>query len=495
MPAVSEAQRKAMFAARAGHSNLGIPQKVGAEFAAADPGGKLPARAKDMAPSKWAMLKKLFAEWLTEEEAEPEHAGDAEPPKDRASSVAFVTPEGKVLFLKRGDAEENYPATWAWPGGKADGDETPEACALRECTEELGDACPSLEGMRNIDSKRTPFGWDHTTFTVPVKDEFEPKLNAEHSAFKWAHPDEPPEPLHPGVKATLDTLMAKVAEDMAALATAPNSGFRLGRRRREGEDATLPTVLFAGKKMTRDELITTARKARLQGRGDIARRAEDALAKEWSQATDMALDRALAADKRQYDADGRLHVDQANISKAAVNEYLGREINSVMKDEPGWKMLEPERRYKLLRHPEEIKKAVGTFNGLPILWIHKPASAQDHPHEITIGATGNDATFDHPYLKNSLSIWPAYASGAIEDGDQKQLSAGYAYKADMTPGEFEGEKYDGVMRDLVGNHLALVREGRAGSDVAVDEDADAKVWRNIEHALLVMGAPSEVHAP
>ena len=40
----SQAQRDAMFAAAAGHSTLGIPQKVGAEYAAADTGGHLPKR-------------------------------------------------------------------------------------------------------------------------------------------------------------------------------------------------------------------------------------------------------------------------------------------------------------------------------------------------------------------------------------------------------------------------------------------------------------------
>jgi hypothetical protein len=45
MPAVSQAQRRAMFAAKAGKSTLGIPQKVGAEFVKADKGGKLPAKA------------------------------------------------------------------------------------------------------------------------------------------------------------------------------------------------------------------------------------------------------------------------------------------------------------------------------------------------------------------------------------------------------------------------------------------------------------------
>lgn len=45
-PPVSEAQRRAMFAAKAGNSNIGIPQHVGKEFAEADPGGKLPEHAK-----------------------------------------------------------------------------------------------------------------------------------------------------------------------------------------------------------------------------------------------------------------------------------------------------------------------------------------------------------------------------------------------------------------------------------------------------------------
>jgi hypothetical protein len=45
MPAVSEAQRRAMYAAKAGKSTLGIPQSVGADFVAATPPGKLPAKA------------------------------------------------------------------------------------------------------------------------------------------------------------------------------------------------------------------------------------------------------------------------------------------------------------------------------------------------------------------------------------------------------------------------------------------------------------------
>lgn len=47
MPVVSEAQRRAMYAAKEGRSTLGIPAKVGAEFISATPKGKkLPARKK-----------------------------------------------------------------------------------------------------------------------------------------------------------------------------------------------------------------------------------------------------------------------------------------------------------------------------------------------------------------------------------------------------------------------------------------------------------------
>ena len=52
MPPVSQAQRRAMYAAAAGHSTLGIPASVGREFTAADKPGKLPARKTKAAKRK-----------------------------------------------------------------------------------------------------------------------------------------------------------------------------------------------------------------------------------------------------------------------------------------------------------------------------------------------------------------------------------------------------------------------------------------------------------
>lgn len=174
----------------------------------------------------------------------------------------------------------------------------------------------------------------------------------------------------------------------------------------------------------------------------------------------LAFDRSV----RSYDADGRLHVKTAHISKATVNPYWGEEIPDYEK-----LGLRKDKKYYLLRDPNELKKAAKTFNNLPILSEHQPVTADAHKPELVIGSTGTDARYNHPYLDNSLAFWPRSAIDDIEDGSQKELSCAYRYKADMTPGEYEGQKYDGVMRDIVGNHVALVKEGRAGSDVCVGD--------------------------
>lgn len=53
MPIESKAQQRAMYAAAAGKSNIGIPKKVGKEFVAAGPAKKsLPEKVKSGAPKR-----------------------------------------------------------------------------------------------------------------------------------------------------------------------------------------------------------------------------------------------------------------------------------------------------------------------------------------------------------------------------------------------------------------------------------------------------------
>ncbi|WPQ34370.1 DUF2213 domain-containing protein [Achromobacter xylosoxidans] len=177
----------------------------------------------------------------------------------------------------------------------------------------------------------------------------------------------------------------------------------------------------------------------------------------------LALDRATV---RTIDADGRMHVEVSNISKATVNPYRGNEI-------PDWETLglDPNRVYFLLRDPEELARAAPTFNNIPLLSKHIPVSAAEPQKEFVVGATGSNASYQAPYLKNSLVVWDAVAIALIDSEQQKELSPAYRYRADMTPGKYEGVAYDGVMRDLCGNHVALVEVGRTGPDVVVGDSS------------------------
>ncbi len=383
-----------MWAAKEGHSTLGIPRSVGEEF-----------------------------------------IGEDKTPNGHAAGILFVAPDGDVLLLRRSAAEKNYPGYWALPGGKGEGNEAPEQIAERETVEEIG--LDPGNKRKIIDRRATPNGMAYHTFAQPAATKFAPKLNGEHSGYAWFPLDDIPVKTHPALKATLAERVG-IADDMA-----PEDWQGL----REG------FVKWLGEEELEDE------------------HAEDCAAYDrrptWMEETGIIVRTGLAFDRdsvRSFDKDGRLHVRTAHISKAAINPYLGSEI-------PNWQALglDPKKVYKLYRDPAELQKAAPTFNNLPVLDDHIQVSADEPMQDRVVGTTGSECVFNNPYLDNCLSIWTKGGIEAIERETKKELSSAYHYRADMTPGEINGEQYDGVMRDIVGNHVALVEEGRAGSDVVVGD--------------------------
>ncbi len=169
-----------------------------------------------------------------------------------------------------------------------------------------------------------------------------------------------------------------------------------------------------------------------------------------------------APSQRETDENGFLHVGASHITKATVNPYYGREI-------PGWQEagLDPEAVYYGLRDPEELQASLETWAGLPLHIEHHVDSAEE-PQKLTrVGAVGTGAVWNPPYVDAPLTVWDRAAIDAIEDGSFRELSCAYRYDPDFTPGTYEGTPYDFIMRNIRGNHVALVEEGRAGPDVVV----------------------------
>ena len=173
----------------------------------------------------------------------------------------------------------------------------------------------------------------------------------------------------------------------------------------------------------------------------------------------MAFDRGSV---RSFDQDGRLHVLKSHISKANVSPYYGKEI-------PNYQTLglEPDKIYQLYRDPVELELGASTAARLQILRKHELVSVDEPKPDLVVGSIGSNVEFNAPYLDADLCFFDKTAIAGIETGQVIELSCAYRYDADMTAGTINGVAYDGVMRNIRFNHLALVDVGRAGSDVLV----------------------------
>jgi len=86
------------------------------------------------------------------------------------------------------------------------------------------------------------------------------------------------------------------------------------------------------------------------------------------------------------------------------------------------------------------------------------------------GAVGDVVTADGDYVTATVGVFDGALIEAIERGES-ELSCGYRCDLDMTPGEWNGEKYDAKQINIRYNHLAVVPRGRAGHDVALKLDS------------------------
>lgn len=200
---------------------------------------------------------------------------------------------------------------------------------------------------------------------------------------------------------------------------------------------------------------------------------------------------------RVQDENGFMHV-RCHISKACVNPYRGGEIPRA--EELG---LDADRIYYLLRDPTELAAAAPTFNNMPLMAGHPPngVSSSNPEHHRRVGSLGTDTAYGHPYLDNTLVIYDDESQAGVESDQIRELSSSYRYDADMVAGDYEGTKYDGVMRNIRANHVALVRACRPGPDVLVG-DAELEgdfimpvARRQSTKSVLALGAITGFVAP
>ena len=126
------------------------------------------------------------------------------------------------------------------------------------------------------------------------------------------------------------------------------------------------------------------------------------------------------------------------------------------------------------RPEEEVSspESLASFAGKAITLEHPPVLLDSaNTKDYQIGFSGTEVVYDNGFVRAVMTITDQDAIEKIMKGDAKEVSAGYRVEFDPTPGVAStGENYDGIQRMIDGNHIAVVRRGRAGPQVKLHLD-------------------------
>lgn len=157
----------------------------------------------------------------------------------------------------------------------------------------------------------------------------------------------------------------------------------------------------------------------------------------------------------------------ARITKGAVLQYYGHEIG--LTDSRANQIINVHRTLEELSKPETLK----SIDGMPLTITHPPdkkVSADDWKDK-TVGHVQNPRV-EGNYIVCDVYIQDKSAIELLKDKDIRELSVGYE-PADIQ--EINGQFYHINIRV---NHIAIVAEGRAGSDCRLN-DSKPKIGANL----------------
>jgi hypothetical protein len=123
---------------------------------------------------------------------------------------------------------------------------------------------------------------------------------------------------------------------------------------------------------------------------------------------------------------------------------------------------------KEYRPAEEVFKdtAMSSFAGATVTINHpkqpdgRRLVTADSWKRDAVGHLGENIRSDGAHMLADVYVRDAYAVKMVREGNLKYVSCGYSVDFDATPGVTpEGHRYDGVQRNIKGNHVALLPLG------------------------------------
>ena len=136
-----------------------------------------------------------------------------------------------------------------------------------------------------------------------------------------------------------------------------------------------------------------------------------------------------------------------------------------------------------LRVPDEVfnADALGSFGLMPLTNDHPPEKITSRNARKSSVGTVSSPRADAEFVRAQIMLTDEASINQAEGG-KRELSCGYNCDLEELPGVTmgipgvpDGMQYDAIQRNIRGNHVALVKLGRAGSQAALRLDASDAV--------------------
>lgn len=124
-----------------------------------------------------------------------------------------------------------------------------------------------------------------------------------------------------------------------------------------------------------------------------------------------------------------------------------------------------------LRLPEDVfdKESLASYKGKPICITHDAGLInKDNVLENQVGTILSEGIPSGNDVRADIII---HGTDEMKGKGYRELSLGYNLDLDETPGIWNGEPYDAIQKNIRINHLALVREARAGEQARLNLDS------------------------
>ena len=163
---------------------------------------------------------------------------------------------------------------------------------------------------------------------------------------------------------------------------------------------------------------------------------------------------SIPVDETYFTSEGYF-IDHPIVTSTGIFEYKNRD-GSIRRE---------------LRLPEEVfdPASLESYEGKPVIVTHEAGYvSKDNVEQEYIGTVLSKGYRDGEHVRAKIII---HNTGSLDCG-LRELSLGYKTETDETPGEWEGQPYDAIQRNIRINHLALVANARAGDSARLNLDGD-----------------------